>query len=96
MSVLAAALISFLGFGLLALHLKRRTLMRIAGYAMWFDIVVHGSVIYLFMGTSTLGLLQAELSAIFMTIALRTYRVLIGYQRYEAWTWVSYTGLLTR
>lgn len=96
MSVLAAALISFLGFSLLALHLQRRTLQRIAGYAMYFDIVLHVSVIYLFMGTSTLGLLQAELSAIFATCALRSYRVLIGYQRYEQWRWVSYTGLLTR
>lgn len=96
MSVLAAALISFLGFSLLALHLKRRTLQRIAGYAMYFDLVLHTGVIYLFMGTSTLGLLQAELSAIFATCALRAYRLLIGFQRYERWTWVSYAGLLTR
>lgn len=96
MSVLAAALISFLGFSLLCLHLRRTTLQRIAGYAMWFDITVHCTVIYLFMGTSTLGLLQAELSAIFATCALRMYRLLLGYQKLERGKWVTYQGLLTR
>lgn len=95
MSVLAAALITFFGFALLCTHLSRESMQRIAGYAMWFDIVVHGSVIYLFMGTSTLGLMQAELSAIMFTVALRSYRYLRGFQRFERMRWVTYSGVMS-
>lgn len=95
MSVLGAALISFFGFILLATHFERSTLQRIAGYAKYVDIVLHVSVIYMFMGTSTLGLMQAELSAIMFTICLRAYRWLRGFQRLERGKWVLYTGVLS-
>ncbi len=96
MSVLAAALITFFGFTLLCTHLSATTMRRIAGHAMWFDIVVHGAVIYLFMGTSTLGLMQAELSAIMFTCSLRGYRWLRGFERLENFKWVRYSGVLTK
>lgn len=96
MSVLAAALITFFGFGLLCTHLRPHWLRRIAGYAMWFDIIVHCTVIYLFMGTSTLGLMQAELSAIMFTVALRSYRWLFGFEKLRGFKWVRYTGKLTK
>lgn len=95
MSVFGAALISFFGMFLLSMHLSRSAMQRIAGYAMWVDIVLHISVITLFIGTSTLGLMQAELSAIFFTIALRTYRYARGYQRFERTRWVTYAGVMT-
>lgn len=92
MSVFGAALVSFFGLFLLSWHLQRSTMQRIAGYAMWVDLLLHGSIIYMFMGTSTLGLMQAELSAIFFTIALRGYRYVRGYQRFERMRWVTYSG----
>lgn len=93
MSVFGAALISFFGVFLLSWHLPRNVMQRIAGHALLADIVLHGSVIFLFMGTSTLGLMQAELSAIFFTIALRAYRYVRGYQRFERMRWVTYAGV---
>lgn len=94
MSVFGAAMISFFGFILLATHFERRTLLRIAGYAKYVDIVLHCTVIYLFMGTSTLGLMQAELSAIMFTICLRAFRFLFGYERWEAGEWIKYNGFI--
>ena len=93
MSVIGAALISFFGIVLLSWHLSRSTMQRIVGYAGYIDLMLHGSVIYLFIGTSTLGLMQAELSAIFFTLALRAYRYLRGYQRFERMRWVTYAGV---
>lgn len=81
MSVIGAALITFFGFALLSTHLGRTGMMRLAGYSGWMDLIVHGTVITLFLGTSTLGLMQAELSAIMFTVALRSYRYFIGYSR---------------
>ena len=96
MSVLGAALITFFGFGLLCMHLRPHWLRRIAGYAALFDITVHCTVIYLFMGTSTLGLMQAELSAILFTLTLRGYRWLFGFEKLHGLRWVRYTGKLTK
>lgn len=93
MSVIGAAMISFFGIVLLSWHLSRTTMQRIVGYAGFIDMALHGSVIYLFIGTSTLGLMQAELSAIFFTLALRAYRYLRGYQRFERMRWVTYAGI---
>ncbi len=94
MSVLAAALISFLSFALITWHIPRSTMRAICGYALVFDIILHGGVIWLFIGTSTLGLLQAELSAILITCALRAYRFAFGYRKLSAKGWVSYPGFV--
>jgi hypothetical protein len=81
MSVIGAAIITFFAFSLLCLHLSRTQLRRVAGYAAWFDVTIHTTVIVLFLGTSTLGLMQAELSAIMFSLSLRMYRYLFGYSR---------------
>jgi len=95
MSVFAAALISVLSAVLITWHLSRSTMQRIAGYAFIVDLTMHIGVIYLFMGTSTLGLLQAELSAIFMTLMLRVYRHCYGYQKFKNLRWITYAGTFT-
>lgn len=95
MSVLAAALISFFSLMLITWHLNPTTKRRLVGYALQIDIILHGSIIYLFMGTSTLGLLQAELSAIFISVAIRIYRKLYGFERFERFSWVRYAGTRT-
>lgn len=94
MSIIGAAIITFFAMGLMTMHMSRSTLQRMAGYALWCDLLVHGTVLYVFFGTSTLGLLQAELSAIFFTLALRAYRYMRGYQRLEGGRWITYTGVL--
>lgn len=95
MSVLGAALISFFSLMMLAWHLSPRTRRRIVGYAGWVDLCMHGTVIFLFMGTSTLGLMQAELSAIFITLFIRLYRWAKGYERISGGQWRRYAGALT-
>lgn len=81
MSVLGAALISFFSFALIAWHLKREQLQKLAGFALPIDLILHTSILAMFIGTSTLGLMQAELSAILFTLAMRGYRKLFGYQK---------------
>ncbi len=83
MSVFAAAIITFLAFVLLSTHLTRISMRKLVGYALPIDIIVHASVLIMFMGGSTLGLLQAELSAIFFSLAIRGYRWAYGYMRLE-------------
>lgn len=92
MSVFGAALITFFALMLLTWHMRPGTKRKVAGYALPVDLLVHGTVIYLFFGTSTLGLMQAELSAIFFTVALRTYRYLHGYERLVRGHWVRFAG----
>lgn len=95
MSILIAALISFFAFAMLTFHLSPQARRRIAGYAGWVDLAVHGTVIFLFMGTSTLGLIQAEASAILFSLSLRTYRWLKGYERLAGGRWVRFPGVMT-
>lgn len=96
MSVLAAALISFFSLVLISWHLSPRALRRVVGYPLIIDLLLHGSVIFLFFGTSTLGLLQAELSAIFVSIAIRVYRKCYGWEQLHGTRWVRYAGRLTK
>lgn len=96
MSIIGAALITFFAMFCITWHLSRTTCQRIAGYALFVDLLIHGSVLYVFLGTSTLGLMQAELSAIFFTLALRGYRFAFGYQRVARGRWVLYPGSFAR
>lgn len=95
MSILIAALISFFSVALLLSHLSPSMVRRIVGYCGWVDLLLHGTVIYLFMGTSTLGLIQAEASAIMFSLALRSYRYFKGYERLTWDGWKRYAGRLT-
>ncbi|PJK03924.1 hypothetical protein CO612_07340 [Lysobacteraceae bacterium NML71-0210] len=94
MSVIGAAVISFLSVVLLSAHLKPHIRRRIVGYAGVLDLCVHGGVIWLFFGSSTIGLLQAELAAIFFTIYVRGYRWLRGYERLTPHGWRYYPGVM--
>lgn len=75
LTILAAALISFLSISLLlTAYVKRDTRRKIAGqWAGRIDLAVHGGVIMIFVGTSTIGLIQAELAAIMFTLYNRYY-----------------------
>ena len=97
MSWLLAALISFGSFALIFTHVRDQKYVRRAmGYAMWIDIVMHGTIMWMFFGTSTLGLIQAEAAGILFSLSFRLYRWLFGYERLTWNGWVRYSGVLTR
>lgn len=96
MSMMFAALVSFLSIALLLTHLSPHAMRRIAGYAMWVDICLHATILYMFIGTSTLGLLQAEASGILFSLGLRGYRWLFGYEKLVSFKWTSFPGALAR
>lgn len=96
MFILIAACVSFFGIWLLLTHLPGRWMRRLVGYKGVVDLLLHGSVIWMFLGTSTLGLLQAELCAIMFSISLRVYRKLWGYEKLTRHGWVRYSGAVKR
>lgn len=95
MSIIFAALISFVSLWLLSKHLKPRGMRRLVGYAGWVDLVMHGSILWLFLGTSTLGLLQAEAAGIMVSLYLRWYRHYQGFERLTMDGWQRYAGKWT-
>lgn len=94
--VFFAAVVSFISFLLIVRHLSQKWLRRMVGH-MWVpDLTVHGTVIWMFLGTSTLGLIQAELAAIMFSVWLRAYRKAFGYERFSLHGWKRFDGLATR
>lgn len=96
--MLIATIISFVSFVLILSHLQPRWLRVLAGYKAMTDLVLHGSILYMFFGTSTEGLLQAEAAGILFSLWLRSYRYLAGYALFD---WkkrklVRYTGVFNR
>lgn len=96
MSWLIAALISFGSLALLITHLSPRIVRRMMGYALIIDVVMHVGILWMFLGTSTLGLLQAEAAGILFSLSFRVYRALCGYEKLTIKGWVRYPGKLTR
>lgn len=91
-----AAFVTFCSFMLLMSHMNPRTLRRLVGYKGKVDVVLHATVIFMFIGTSTDGLLQAEAAAIMFSLFLRGYRYLKGYEVYQRKVgWVRFSGRLT-
>lgn len=95
MDILSAAVISFVGAWLLLRHVPKSLMRKILGYKGWVDIVLHASILYMFFGTSTLGLIQAELCGIFLSIYLRAAAKLGGYERRVNGKWMRYPGVLS-
>lgn len=94
-----SAIISFASFILIISHLKPSWLRVVVGYKMITDLVLHGTILYMFFGTSTEGLMQAECAGIMFSLFLRMYRYLFGYSRFVLKPWLHlqrYTGLLNR
>lgn len=92
MSILIAALISFFSIALLLTHLPAHWVRRLVGYCGWVDLALHGTVIYLFIGTSTLGLIQAEATACLFSLCLRGYRHFKGFEKLTFKGWRRYAG----
>ena len=100
LTILAAALISFFSISLLMnAYLQRDTRRKVAGqWAGRVDLTIHGLVIFLFMGTSTIGLIQAELAAIMFTCYNRYYyRAMHGASYKDAdGNWLFIPGLWSK
>ena len=96
--MLIATFVSFVSFMLIVSHAPPRWLRRMVGYKAIVDIVLHVTILWMFFGTSTEGLLQAEAAGIGFSIFLRLYRKLAGYERFNTRTlkWTRYTGVLNR
>lgn len=95
MSIVFAALVSFIGLMLIVSHLGKTWFRRAVGYKWFIDLLLHGTIIYMFFGTSTLGLLQAEAAGIMFSIYLRAYAWLGGYEKLHRGRWVRYAGMFT-
>ena len=89
------AVVSFAAMMLLVTHLSPKYTRRMVGYKGAFDIMLHSSILYMFWGTSTEGLLQAECAGILFSVWLRGYRWAFGYERFVAKRWVRYSGKFT-
>lgn len=88
MSIIGAALISFFAFVMLTWYFTRETMRKLVGFAFLIDVTLHGTVLVMFLNTSTLGLMQAELSAIMFSLSLHGYRWAFGYRRLERRGWL--------
>lgn len=88
----AMMLISFASFWLLASHISPRGMRRLVGYKGYVDLVLHTTVIMMFIGTSTDGLIQAEGACILFSISLRAYRWAMGYEKLTRTGWQRYAG----
>ena len=93
--MLSATAVTFVGILLLLAHLPPYWARRVAGYAGPIDLFLHGALIYMFIGTSTFGLLQAEATGVLISLTIRTYRWLLGYERLTRKGWKRFAGRLT-
>ena len=87
--------VTFFAVWMLTTHLPSHWMRRIVGYCGWVDLILHGSILMLFLGTSTIGLLQAEAAGICFSLYLRGYRKLNGFERMSTKGWIRYAGVWT-
>lgn len=89
-----AAFVSFVSFWVVLHQLPPSLVRKLVGYKTFMNVLLHGSVLWMFIGTSTEGLLQAEAAAIMFSIWVEAYRRLQGYERLVriGWkfSWVRY------
>lgn len=97
--MLASALVTFVSLWLLIQHIPAGRMRRVVGYMGWFDLLLHGTIIILFVGTFS-GLMQAEAAGIMISLYLRVYRWSFGFERVERYQgkrqWMRYPGKFTR
>jgi hypothetical protein len=90
-----AAFVSFASFLLIMSHLSPEWMRRLVGYKGIVDVVLHSSILWMFLGTSTMGLLQAEAAGICFSLYLRFYYWAWGYERMTTSGWQRYAGYFT-
>lgn len=91
--MIVSMFVTFVSFMLIINHVSAKTMRRLVGYKGWFDVLMHSTILYMFLGTSTEGLMQAEAAGILFSIYVRLYAQLLGYERYvRGRGWVRYAG----
>lgn len=93
--ILGASLVTFIGALLMLNYMPSQGMRRLVGqYRLYADLCLHGTIIFLFLGTSTMGLLQAEAAGIGISLYLRWYARFKGLERREKrdgrMRWVRY------
>lgn len=79
--MILAAFVSFFAFLLVLWHLPNHWMRRLVGHKGWVDLILHGTILWMFLGTSTMGLLQAEAAGICFSLYLRAYAGMRSTQR---------------
>lgn len=79
MDILAAGLITCAALATMFWGMEAYIIRRFLGYAKIMNAAMHTTFIYAFFATSSAGMIQAELAAILITIAMFTLRWAIGY-----------------
>jgi hypothetical protein len=94
MATFLSALISF-SMLMLVLHtVDDATKRRLVGYINPFDVAMH-ITIFAMSGEASHAKLAAQLAGVMVTITLRTWRHLYGYERLGWSGWTRYAGVLT-
>lgn len=88
--MILATFVTFISFLFLVTHLPKRWMLRIVGYKGLADLTIHGTILYMFLGTSTDGLLQAEAAGILFSLYIRGYRYIRGYEVRRNGKWVRF------
>lgn len=94
--IIFAAMLTFVSIMLVLSHLGPVWMRRVVGRKGLADLVLHTTILTLFLGTSTMGLLQAEAAGICLSIFLRLYYKFVGHEQYNRKTkkWVRTFGPL--
>lgn len=77
--MIVAAFVSYFGIWFLLQHLSAQTMRRLMAHKGLLDLTIHSTILYLFWGTSTMGLLQAEAAGLMLSVYIRWYRFAYGY-----------------
>lgn len=89
--ILAAACVTFVGALLMLAYLPAQAMRRLCGqYRIYADLLLHGTILWMFLGTSTLGLLQAEAAGIGISLYLRWYARHRGFELRQRGKWWRY------
>lgn len=75
--MIEAGLISALGF---IIVLARFNLRRIAGYALLFDVVITGTLVWMFLGTYA-GMMTGLFAGVIVSLFLTSVQKTVGYER---------------
>lgn len=78
--MIIAAFVSFITFWFLLKHIPPSIMRKMVGRLWTIDVPLHVGILWMFMGTSYEGLIQAEAAGIMFSIYLRWWRWAWGYE----------------
>jgi hypothetical protein len=93
-SVFASSCISFFMLLLILHNVDDATKRRLVGYINPFDVCMH-ILIFVMSGEASDAKVAAQLAGVMVTITLRTWRYLYGYERLTWKGWERWPGRIT-